>query len=134
MNRDLDFDQALRDWLDEGSDHAPERFIWAALEDVERSAQRGAWRVSLEERLVNMKPVALVLVTAAVIVAALAGYQLIAGPNVGNPGPTPTPLPPASFSAADLPSQKNDAEWASSALPCCTAPSASNAGTSSPAA
>lgn len=104
MNREPDFDQTLRDWLDEGSDHAPERFIWAALDDVERSAQRGAWRVSLEERFVNLKPAALVLVTAAVIIAAIAAYQLVAGPNVGDPGPSPTPQPTAaSFRAVDLP-------------------------------
>ena len=102
MNREQDFDQTLKDWLDEGSDHAPERFIWAALDDVERSAQRGAWRVSLEERFVTMKPAALVLVTAAVIIGAIATYQLVLGPNVGEPGPTPQPTA-ASFSAVDLP-------------------------------
>jgi hypothetical protein len=109
MNREPDFDQTLRDWLDEGSDHAPERFIWAALDDVERSAQRGAWRVSLEERFVNMKPAALVLVTTAVIIGAIATYQLVVGPNAGGPGPTPSPVsssqPTAGrFSATDLPS------------------------------
>lgn len=104
MNREPDFDQTLKDWLDEGSDHAPERFIWAALDEVERSAQRGAWRVSLEERFVNIKPVAVVLVTAATIIAAIATYQFVAGPNVGDPGPSPTPQPTAaSFTAVDLP-------------------------------
>ena len=109
MNREPDFDRTLKDWLDEGSDRAPERFIWAALDDVERSAQRGAWRVSLEERFVTMKPAALVLVTAAVIIGAIATYQLVAGPNVGGPGPTPSPTsssqPTAGrFIATDLPS------------------------------
>ena len=108
MNREPDFDQTLRDWLDEGSDRAPERFIWAALDDVERSAQRGAWRVSLEDRFVNMKPAALVLVTTAVIIGAIATYQLVVGPNVGGPGPAPSQVsssqPTAGrFKATDLP-------------------------------
>ncbi|RPH36118.1 MAG: hypothetical protein EHM90_02725 [Chloroflexi bacterium] len=109
MNRSRDFDETLRDWLDDGADHAPERFIWAALDDVERSAQRGAWRVSLEERFVNMKPAVLVLVTTAAIIVAIATYQLVVGPNVGGPGPTPSPTPSSQseagrFSATDLPS------------------------------
>lgn len=109
MNRSRDFDETLKDWLDDGADHAPERFIWAALDDVERSAQRGAWRVSLEERFVNMKPAVLVLVTTAAIIVAIATYQLVVGPNVGGPGPTPSPTsssqPEAGrFSATDLPS------------------------------
>ncbi|HJT64593.1 MAG TPA: hypothetical protein VJ839_07485 [Candidatus Limnocylindria bacterium] len=104
MNREPDLDQTLRDWLDEGSDHAPERFIWAALDDVERSAQRGAWRVSLEERFVNMKPAALVLVTTAVIIGAIATYQLVVGPNIGNPGPSPSPSQAARLlTSEDLP-------------------------------
>jgi hypothetical protein len=101
MNRERDFDQTLKHWLDEGADHAPERFIWAALDDVERTAQRGAWRVSLEELLMNLKPAALALGAAAVIILAVAAYQLLGASNVGGPSePTPTPR---AFTPADLP-------------------------------
>jgi len=101
MNREQDFEQTVKRWLDDGADHAPERFIWAALDDVERTAQRGAWRVSLEELLMNLKPAALVLGTAAVIIVAIAAYQLFRGSNVGGPSePTPTPQ---AFTPADLP-------------------------------
>jgi hypothetical protein len=106
MNRERDFDQTLKDWLDDGADHAPERFIWAALDDVERTAQRGAWRVSLEELFMTLKPAALALGAAAVIILAAAAYQLLGGTNVGGPGPNRSPSPsstPGAFSAEDLP-------------------------------
>lgn len=108
MNRNRDFEETLKDWLDDGADHAPERYIWSALDDVERTAQRGAWLVSLEELLVTIKLPALVLGTAAVIIiTALATYQL-AGPNPGGPGASPSPSSssqPAAdpFTAEDLP-------------------------------
>lgn len=101
MNRERDFDQTLKHWLDDGADHAPERFIWAALDDVERTAQRGAWWVSLEELLMNLKPAVLALGAAAVIILAVAAYQLFGASNVGGPSePTPTP---AAFTSTDLP-------------------------------
>lgn len=101
MKRTRDFDQTLKLWLDEGADHAPERFIWAALDDVERTAQRGAWRVSLEEFLMNLKPAALALGAAAVIILAVAAYQFFGASNVGGPSePTPTPR---TFTPTDLP-------------------------------
>ncbi len=109
MNRNRDFDETLKDWLDDGADHAPERYIWSALEGVERTAQRGAWRVSLEDLLVHIKLPALVLGTATVIIiTALATYQLV-GPSPGGPGASPSPSPSSSqpaagaFTADDLP-------------------------------
>jgi hypothetical protein len=89
MNRESDFDQLLTSWLDEGADVAPERFVWAALEDVERSAQRGAWRTSLEGIFMSLKPAAPILGVAAIAVAALALYVALANPNVGTSDPTP---------------------------------------------
>jgi hypothetical protein len=108
MNRNRDFDETLKDWLDDGADHAPERYIWSALDDVERTAQRGAWLVSLEDLFVTIKLPALVLGTATVIIiTALATYQLV-GPNPGGPGASPSPSSssqPAAgaFIADDLP-------------------------------
>jgi hypothetical protein len=104
MNRERDFDQTLGDWLDDGADQAPERFIWAALDSVERTAQRGAWQASLEGLFMKLKTAAPYLGVAAVIVLAIAAYQLIAGPNVGNSGPSPSPTPtPRVFATEDLP-------------------------------
>jgi hypothetical protein len=104
MNRDRDFDQTLRHWLDDGADQAPERFVWAALEDVERTAQRGAWQASLEGLFMKLRTAAPYLGVAAVIVLAIAAYQAFVGPNVGNQGPSPSPTPiPRVFTTDDLP-------------------------------
>jgi hypothetical protein len=104
MNRDRDFDQTLRHWLDDGADQAPERFIWAALDDVERTAQRGAWQASLEGLFMKLKNVAPYLGVAAAVILAVAAYQVLVAPNVGGPGPSPSPTPtPRVFTTEDLP-------------------------------
>lgn len=90
MNRERDFDQTLRSWLDEGADRAPERFVWAALEDVEHTNQRGARWALLEGIFMKLKPAAPILGVAAVVLLAIAMYQFLGG-NVGGPEPTPTP-------------------------------------------
>lgn len=99
MNRERDFDETLAIWLDEGADTAPERFIWAAIDDVERTPQRGSWLVSLEEFLMNLKPVAPILGVVVVAALAVATFQLVWAPSVG--GPT---IGPRTFTAEDLPS------------------------------
>jgi hypothetical protein len=97
MNRQRDVDQLLRTWLEDGLDQAPERFVWAALEQVDRAPQRGAWRVSLEGFLMRFQPAAPILGVAAVAIAAVALYVAFAGGNVGDPGPTDTPAPSPSM-------------------------------------
>ncbi|HEX6129762.1 MAG TPA: hypothetical protein VF071_12140 [Candidatus Limnocylindria bacterium] len=91
MNREHDFDRTIRSWLDDGADRAPERFVWAALADVERIAQRGAWWALLETAMMKLKPAAPILGVAAVVLLAIAAYQFLGG-NVGGPN-TPTPTP-----------------------------------------
>jgi hypothetical protein len=90
MNREHDFDSTIRSWLDDGADRAPERFVWAALEDVERTAQRGARWALLETAIMKLKPAAPILGVAAVVLLAIAMFQFLGG-NVGGPEPTPTP-------------------------------------------
>jgi hypothetical protein len=99
MNREPNFDRTLRRWLDDGADRAPERFVWAALQDVDHTDQRGARWALLEGLLMKLKPAAPILGVAAVVVLAIAMYQFLGG-NVGGPSPTPTPR---TFSAEDLP-------------------------------
>jgi hypothetical protein len=98
MNREPNFDRTLRRWLDDGAEHAPERFVWAALEDVAQTNQRGAWVALLEGTLMKLKPAAPMLGVAAVVLLAIAMFQFVGG-NVGGPSPTPTPR---TFSAEDL--------------------------------
>lgn len=100
MNRESHTEQTLRRWLDDGVDQAPERFVWAALETVERTAQRGSRRMPLEGFLMKLKPAAPFLGIAAILVLVFGAYQLFAPANVSEPGPTITPQP---FTSADLP-------------------------------
>jgi hypothetical protein len=89
MNRDI-FERRLNDWLDEGADQAPERFVWQALEDVERTPQRRAWITALHERADQVAPPARVLGVAAALVLLLVGSYLVFGRgNVGQDEPTP---------------------------------------------
>lgn len=101
MNRDRDFDQTLTRWLDDGADLAPERYVWAALESVDRTGQRGAHGALLEATIMKLKPAAPMLGVVAVVLLAIVAYQLL-GRNVGGPQPTPTPNPRA-YTAQDLP-------------------------------
>ena len=98
MNRERDFDDNLATWLDDGADTAPERFVWAAIENVERTPQRGSWLVSVEEFLMHLKPAAPILGVVAVAALAVATYQFVWAPNVGGPS-----IVPRTFTAEDLP-------------------------------
>jgi hypothetical protein len=98
MNREPSFDQTVMDWLDEGADRAPERFVWAALEEVERTAQRGAWPASTEEFLMQFKRAVPMLGIAAAVVLAIVAYQVFGTSNVGDAEPTPR-----AYTAEDLP-------------------------------
>jgi hypothetical protein len=89
MTREPAFDQLLTSWLGDGANVAPERFVRAALEDVERAAQRGTRRATLEGFMMNLKPAALILGIAAVIVLTVAAYLQLA-PNLGTSDPSPT--------------------------------------------
>lgn len=91
MNRQTDFDQMLVDWIDQGADRAPERFVWAALEDVERTAQRGAWQASTEDFFMRLKRAAPILGIAAVVVLAIIAYQAAGNADLGVIEPTPRP-------------------------------------------
>lgn len=100
MNREADIEQTLRRWFDYGADQAPERFVRAALESVEGTAQRGSRRTPLEGFLMKLKPAAPFLGIAAILVLVFGAYQLFAGANLGAPEPT---ISPQEFTSADLP-------------------------------
>lgn len=76
------------EWLDEGADRAPDRFVWAALEKVERAPQRDARLASAEEFLMKFKRAAPVLGIAAAIVLAIVTFQLVDSPRTGDDEPT----------------------------------------------
>ncbi len=99
MNRERDAEHALRSWIEEGAELAPERFVWSALEAIETTPQRGAWQASLEGLIMKLKSAAPVLGVAAAVVIAVAAFQL--GARIGGPT-TPSPAPRL-FTRADLP-------------------------------
>jgi hypothetical protein len=94
-----DFDDQLRDWADLGDERLPSHNLDAALAQVETTRQRGTLRWPLEGFLMKLKPAAPFLGVAAVVVLAIAAYQLVGG-SVGGPPATPTPR---AFTEADLP-------------------------------
>lgn len=89
MTRQPDFDHVVTEWLDDGADRAPDRFVWAALEEVERTPQRVARVATTEEFLMQFKRAAPVLGIAAAVVLAILAFQIVGSPNVGDDDPTP---------------------------------------------
>lgn len=89
MTGERHFDDTVLAWVDEGAESAPERFVWAALDDVARTPQRGPWRVALEDLTMNLKAAAPIVGVAAVLLALVVGYQVIGQRNAGPPAATP---------------------------------------------
>ena len=96
MNVERDSDRQLRAWASEGIDRAPERFVWAALDQIENVPQRTAWRTRFDGLAIRLWPAAAVVGAAAVIVVALAILARVIAPNLGVGVPRP-------FATADLP-------------------------------
>lgn len=124
MNRDRDFDQTLRRWLDDEANQAPDRYVWAALDKVDRTGQRGAWSSLLEGTLMKLKPAAPLLGLAAVVVLVLATIRILgedvevstptATPTVipATPEPTPTRRPVTSLEEIVIGESRLPIEWA----------------------
>jgi hypothetical protein len=87
MNIERDSDRHLRAWAAEGVDRAPERFVWAALDEIERVPQRTAWRTRLDALASRLRPAAGILGAAAVVIVAIAVLARVVTPNLG-PGGT----------------------------------------------
>ncbi|MGH2454796.1 MAG: hypothetical protein ACRDHD_00850 [Candidatus Limnocylindria bacterium] len=90
MNRDSHFDHLLETWLDDGAVAAPERFVWAALGEVEHTSQRGAWRTWLEGLTMRLQTAYIPLVLAGVVLALVGFYALVSRPPSVGPPPSPS--------------------------------------------
>jgi hypothetical protein len=99
MNRDRNVDEVVTHWVDEGPDAAPERFVWAALDAVERTPQRGSLRIALENLPMFAKLVVPIVGAAAVLVLGILAYRQFGGVGTGD-GPSPSPEATVSPSAA----------------------------------
>jgi hypothetical protein len=100
MTRDPNADEIVTRWVDDGPEAAPERFVWAALERVERTSQRGAWRVALENTPMLLKFAVPAVGVAAAIVLGIVIY--------GSLNPAPTGAPVNSPAAVATPTASDD--------------------------
>lgn len=91
MNREPNVDEIVARWVDDGPEVAPERFVWASLEEVERTPQRGAWRVALENAPMFKKIALPVLGIAAVVLVAILAYQQLGTDRGQAPSVSPSP-------------------------------------------
>ena len=87
MSIERDTDRQLRAWAAEGIDRAPERFVWAALDEIEQIPQRMAWRTRLDGLAIRVRPAAVLVGAAAVILIAIAIITRAVAPNLGIGGP-----------------------------------------------
>jgi len=110
MTVERDADRRLRAWISDGADRAPERFVWAALAEIERQPQRPAWRLVLDGWALRLRPAAGILAAAAIVLVVLdAGLPLIV-PNVG-PGAAERDLTLAELQAVVLWEDTMPAGW-----------------------
>jgi hypothetical protein len=88
MTPERDTDRRLRDWLADGANRAPERFVWAAIDDIEHVSQRPAWRSAASGWARRFRPVAAGAGVAAALVVAVVVVLQFAPPSSGPGAPT----------------------------------------------
>lgn len=97
MSTDRDTTRIVRSWLDQGVTQLPDRVLDAVLDQLPATPQRRAtwWMPWRSDRMSNMMKVA--LASAAIVMAALLGLNVMGGQNVGGPAPDVTPAPSAAM-------------------------------------
>jgi hypothetical protein len=91
MNGERDFEQLVRAWVSEGADAAPERFVWAAIGQIETTPQRGRWRRIIRGSSPGRRFAPQVLGVVAVLAIATLTYVFASRPVDLGPGPSPSP-------------------------------------------
>jgi hypothetical protein len=108
VSADRDTTRTVRSWLEEGVTELPDRVLDSVLDQLPATHQRRAtwWP---PRRIITMNTAAKFgLAAAAVVVAALLGFNYLDAPNEGGPGlddpsPSPTPTPQVLGDAALAP-------------------------------
>ena len=105
---DNDFDRTARLWLEDGPTNLSDRVLQGALDEIHVTRQRRAWWPARSFSSVSTA-MKVAIAGAAVVVVAIAGFNLLPGGGPGgpittpNPTPTLTPTPsPASFGSHAL--------------------------------
>lgn len=96
MSRSRDIDPILDRWIDDGPTVVADRVVAGAMTEIQATPQRGARRASLRELFTTMKPAAMVVGLAALIILGVAASQLTpdGNPRIGTA--------PVSAAAPDL--------------------------------
>jgi hypothetical protein len=84
-------DDLIREWTDIGDEHLPDRYLRAALAEVETTPQIGAWRAPLEGLIVRFQSAAPYLAVAAAVIVAVVVYVALVAPPVGDDESSPDP-------------------------------------------
>jgi hypothetical protein len=95
MSTDRDTTRVVRSWLEEGVTALPDRVLDAVLDQVPATPQRRSWWPAWRPNEMNTYA-KLIAGAAAVLLVAVAGYQLIprtSGPGVAGSAPVSTPNP-----------------------------------------
>lgn len=110
MNDRSDMDRVLSHWFADGPSEMPDRVVDTVADRIGRQRQRRPWRLPWRPFDMNsaMKIGAAV---AAVLVLAVAGWNLLPRQEgfVGQPSPTPTPSPTASPTPSPSPASRTAA-------------------------
>lgn len=98
-------DDLIREWTDLGEEQLPDRYLQAALAEIEVTPQSGTWPAPVEGLIMRLRSTAPYLMVAAAIVLAVAGYFAFLAPSVGDQGPSPAPAASATVPATPSPSE-----------------------------
>jgi hypothetical protein len=109
-----DVDDLIREWADIGEEQLPDRYLQAALTEIEKTPQSGAWLAPLKGFIMRFQPIAPYLAVATAVVAAVVLYVAFAGPPVGNQDASPTPSPASPQSSAAVSPSPTDSPLVSS--------------------
>lgn len=104
MSTDRDVTRIVRSWLRTDDDDSADRVLDAVLDALDTTPQRRPSWLARSSSIMN-NSVRLIATAAAVVVAALIGYQLLIAPRVGGPAPAPMESPSAPPTATPAPSE-----------------------------
>src|SRR6186713_2211924 len=123
MNEHTDIERVLERWFDDGPSRMPDRVAVVVAERIDRQRQRRPWRLPWRLRTMNL-PIKIGAAVAAVLILAVAAWNLMPGPSTSVGGPTLSPSPPASAAPSPAASSSpSTAPSASAAFPAWFTPS-----------
>ena len=102
MTQQRDIERLLDHWFSDGPVQAPDRVVDIVTDRIERESQRPAWRLRWRSSPLNAYT-KIAVAAAAVLIVAVAGYNLLPGRSTGVGVPAPSPSPTATPTASTSP-------------------------------